>query len=135
MGLVEKINLMKQDRLILDQFLNRKNVAILLTIVLWLISAVLTLICIFAVREVFLWGLAAILAPSDTASRNQAANIINLAHHCTVIILGLISVVVVVGTSEIAFRNPGQPGTLRTLTLIILAECAIVVPVTLLFWR
>jgi hypothetical protein len=126
---------MKQDPLALDQFLVRKIPAILLTGILWLISASLALMSIFAIREVLIWGLGAILAPSDTASRNHAADIINLTHHCTVIFLGLVSMVVVVASSEIAIRKPGQPRTLRILALISLVEGVIVVPVALLFWR
>lgn len=101
---------------------------------LWLLSVFLMFLTIFALREAFLWGLAEILVWRRPDHPHQSAAIINAAHHCFVILLGLVSIVVVIGGSEFAFRRAGKPGSLRVLLLIIAVECAIVLPVALAFW-
>jgi hypothetical protein len=126
---------MEHSDLALEPSSSKRTLAILLTILLWLVSVILTVICIFAAREIILLELAILIPQEDTLSRLQAANFINLVHQCTLPILGIIGVVVMILSSELMFNQAGTPRTLRRLTLIIAAECLIVVPVWFFLWR
>ena len=126
---------MDQSDLAQDQSMLKRNFAILLTIVLWLVSILLTIACIFAAREIVLLELAVLLPQEDTLSRLQSANLINFVHQCTLPILGLIGIVVMVFSTEFLFNHAGKPKALRNLARIIAAEAVIVLPVWFLFWR
>src|SRR5256885_1203373 len=99
---------MKQTELTRDQS-SKRMLAVLLSTVLWLISAVLALACIFALRDIFLWGLGALLTKPAPAHNFQAAEIIDVAHYCFMVILGLVALVFVVGSGEYVRRHAGQP--------------------------
>lgn len=126
---------MDQSNLAQDQSMPKRNLAILLTVVLWLLSIILTIVSIFAIREIVLLELAVLLPNEDTLSRLQASNVINLVHQCTLPILGVIGVVVMVICTEFLFNHAGKPRALRNLARIIAAESVIVLPVWLFLWR
>lgn len=103
---------------------------------LWLISVVMAVMCIFALREVIIWGLATALTRPDMilADRMQAANMVNLASQCGIIILGIVALGVILYTSEKVFRGAGQTQLMNRLVLLIVVESIIVLPVALIFW-
>ena len=109
--------------------------ALIVSAGLWVASVALALLSTFALRDIFTWVLAFILASPDPASRLRAANTINFAQMCALVIFGVISIVVIVFSSEYFFHYAGQPRTLRRQIGIVIAECVIVLPVALLFWR
>src|SRR5690606_17228464 len=113
----------------------RRTLAIVLTIVFWLLTIVLTVTAIFAAREIILLELAILIPQEDILSRLQAANFINLVHNCTLPVLGIVGVSVMIFSSELMFNRAGEPRTLRRLAIIIAAECLIVLPVWLFLWR
>jgi hypothetical protein len=101
---------------------------------LWLISAILAFLAMFAIREVFLWGVVELLYRDSPNRASQTAGIVNASHYCLALVLGIVGLAAVIGGSEYAFRRAGKPGSLRVLLLIIAVECAIVLPVALAFW-
>ncbi|HVU11945.1 MAG TPA: hypothetical protein VHD90_11740 [Phototrophicaceae bacterium] len=102
---------------------------------LWIVSVGLALASTFALRDIFVWGLGLLLASPDQASRLRAANTINFAQMCALVIFGVISVGVIVFSSEYFFHYAGQPRFWRRLAGIVAVECVIVLPVALLLWR
>jgi hypothetical protein len=126
---------MEHSDVALETSSSRRALAILLTILLWLVSIILTIVSIFAAREIILLELAVLIPQEDTLSRLQASNFINLVHQCTLPILGLIGVTVMIISSELMFNRVGEPSALRRLALIIAAESLIVVPVWIFLWR
>ena len=126
---------MGQNQLTQDQPAARKTVAILLTGVSWVISALLVLMCIFAIREIALFLMATIFTVPDPAQNAKTDNLIDTAHQCLMPFLGIIALVVTIFSSEYVFRYAGQPRSFRALIRIIAVECAIVLPVWWLFWR
>ncbi len=102
---------------------------------LWIVSVGLALASTFALRDIFVWGLGLLLASPDQASRLRAASTINFAQMCALVIFGAFSVVIIVFSSEYFFHYAGQPRFWRRLTVIIAAECVIVLPVALILWR
>jgi hypothetical protein len=83
---------------------------------LWLISAILAFLAMFAIREVFLWGVVELLYRNTPDRDSQAAGIVNASHYCLALVLGLVGLAAVIWGSEFA------------------VECAIVLPVALAFW-
>jgi hypothetical protein len=126
---------MQQNGLIPKPFSIRISVTALVTVVLWLVAVVMTAVCVFALRELLLWATAALLASPNRREQLQAANAINLAHQCGMIILGIVDLGVILVITELFFKHIGQPRFMRTLVVIILVETAIVLPTALLFWR
>jgi hypothetical protein len=113
----------------------KKYGVIVLSVVLWVIVAVLAMFCIFALRELFVWAVAALLSePGNQARRAQVANIINFTQQCVVIILGVLGLGVVMATVEYLFRHAGKAQLNRTLLIVIALESALVLPVALIFW-
>jgi hypothetical protein len=110
-------------------------VSALLSTVLWLVSLVLAGLCFFAVRDVFIWGLALILTGPDRLSQLRAENYVTLAHNCAMIIVGVVDLGVIIFITEYFFRHTGQPRLLRFLAWTLAIEGAILLPVALLFWR
>ena len=113
----------------------RNTINVLFFGALWLLSVILILLSILAVREIFLWGVSEILLRNSPAHDYQAAGIIDTLHFCLVTVLGIVGLTVAVISSEFGLRRAGKPGSLRVLLLLIVAECAVVLPVALIFWR
>jgi hypothetical protein len=126
---------MTQNDLTRNQPMFKISPAVVLSVALWLVAIVLAMLCVFAARELFLWGLGVLIPQPDTRSRLQAANFIDLAHQCFMLILGVADIILLMGISEYFFRHIGQARLLRTLALVIAIESAIVLPVYLFFWR
>lgn len=106
-----------------------------LTITLWLIMAVLAMFSIFALRELFIWGVAAVLSePGNVERRNQVANVINFTQQCFVIFAAVLGLGLVMSTTEYLFKHSGQPRLIRRLLIIIALEAALVLPVAYIFW-
>jgi hypothetical protein len=126
---------MTQNELTRPQPIGKINLNILISSVLWLVSIALTVMCIFAVRELLLWSVALLLAPPDREAQLRTANMLNLVHQCGMIILGVIDLGFIVGITEYFFRHMREPRALRLLALVVAIECAIVIPVWWLFWR
>ena len=113
----------------------RNTGAVALSTALWIVSLILAMFSTFALRDIFIWGLAALITPSDQAGRLRAASTINFAQDCALVVFGVISIVVIVISSEYFFREVGQTRLLRRQIRIIVAECVIVLPVALILWR
>ena len=125
---------MKQMELGQDQFFMKRGVTILVSAVLWVVSVILALLAIFAVREVVIWALATALTGDDQASRLQAAHFVNLGQDCAIVALGLIGLIAIIYSGDYFFHHMGEARLLRRLLVIIAVECVIVVPVALIFW-
>ncbi len=107
-----------------------------LSIVLWVIVAILALFAIFALRELFIWAVATLLnEPGNVGRRLQVANIINFTQQCFVIIAGVIGLGLVMVSADYLFKHAGQPRLNRILLLLVAAEAAIVLPVNYIFWN
>src|SRR5690348_4475650 len=98
------------------------TIAVLVSGVLWLVSVLLTIISIFAIREIILWGLAFILIDPHAAHNYKAAGVINLAHQCLMMVLGVAALGLIIYTSEQFFAHAGQPRLMRILGRIIAVE-------------
>lgn len=106
-----------------------------LTVVLWLIVAVLTMFVIFALRELFIWSVATVLSePGDAERRLQVTKIINLTQQCFVIFTAVLGLGLVMSTTDYLFKHAGQPRFIRRLLIIIALEAALVLPVAYIFW-
>ena|SRR5215211_153043 len=113
----------------------KKYGMIVLSAVLWVIVAVLALFCIFALRELFIWLVAALFSePGNQARRAQVANTINFTQQCVVIILAVLGLGVVMSTVEYLFRHAGEARLNLTLLIVIALESVLVLPVALIFW-
>ncbi|MBZ0290548.1 MAG: hypothetical protein K8I30_23190 [Anaerolineae bacterium] len=111
------------------------SLAVLVSGALWLVAVLLTIISIFAIREIILWGLGFLLIDPQAAHNYQAVEVINLAHQCLMMVLGIAALGLVIYVSESFFAHAGQPRLLRTLGRIVAVEFGIVLLVALLFWR
>jgi hypothetical protein len=113
----------------------KSSLAKLASLILWLASTVLAFLCLFAVRDLLLWGLAAALTPPspDDFRRFQAADTINAVHNCSIIILGIVALGVVLVGGDFFFRHFGKPRLVRTLVKLIALECLILIPWIVLF--
>ena len=121
---------MAEDKPVRDNINN-----VLISGTMWLIASGLGMLSIFAIRDLFIWGVASILRPSDAVTAYQQGAFINVAHYCLMVVLAMFIIGVVIFSSEYVFKHAGEPGTIRLLARIIAVECLIVVPVALLFWR
>jgi hypothetical protein len=123
------------DQVQLTQPDGKKYGMIALSIVLWVVMAVMAMFAIFALRELFIWAVAAVLSePGNVERRNQVANIVNFTQQCFVIFAAVLGLGVVMSTTEYLFKHVGQPSLIRRLLIIIAAEAALVLPVAYLFW-
>jgi hypothetical protein len=111
------------------------SIAVLVSGALWLVSVLLTIISIFAIRELILWGLGFLLIDPQAAHNYQATEVINLAHQCLMMVLGIGALGLVIYISESFFAQAGQPRLIRTLSRVIAVEFGLVLLVALLFWR
>ena|GEM_PF-6626466 len=113
----------------------RKYGMMAISVVLWVIVAVLAMFCIFALRELFIWAVAALLSePGNQARQAQVSNIINFTQQCVVIILAVLGLGLVISTAEYLFRHAGKARLNRILLLVIALESALVLPVNAIFW-
>ncbi|MEO8395036.1 MAG: hypothetical protein ABI700_18715 [Chloroflexota bacterium] len=124
---------MRQNELKLTT--SRKLISTVTTLVLWLISAVLALVSIFALRELLFLILTKLLINPDAISNADAEHTIFAANDCSAFIFGIFCLGVIVVTSDYVFKRVGQPRTFRLLIGLIVVECIIVLPVALIFWR
>jgi hypothetical protein len=129
------IKLMLQNKVTLNQPLNRLNGNFFVSVGLWMFSMFLTVMSVFAFRELFLWGMSVILASPDRATQLRTANLIDFSHQCTMLIVGMAALAVMIGVSEYFFRHLREARTVRILFLIAAIEAAIVLPTWFLFWR
>ncbi len=106
----------------------------MLTIGLWLLTLVLGLLTIFALRELVIWGAAILFSGVDSLSKSQAAGLINIANYCSVAILGIMVLGAVIVSGEYVGKHIGERRLLRLLTIMIAVECAIILPVGFFFW-
>jgi hypothetical protein len=127
---------MNQNELAREQPNMNRILAILISGVLWVLVLVLSMSCLFALRELLIWFLALILPTPDpdSARRIQAANLINVVVPCAFIVMGLIDMVFIVYISEHFFSRAGQARLNRFLLKIIAVQCLIVLPVAWFFW-
>lgn len=113
----------------------KKYGMIALTIVLWLIVAVLAMFSIFALRELFIWAVATVLSePGNVERRNQVAKIINLTQQCFIIFTAVLGLGLMMSTTDYLFKHAGQPRLIRRLLIIIAVEAALVLPAAYIFW-
>ena len=126
---------MKQNQLMEEPFTLKKAADFLMTGGLWLVSAILALFCIFALREILLWGLGILLTPIDPAHAYRAAGMINIIHDLGMIVLAIGALVVIMYTNHYAFSHVGQPRMVRALVRMIVIECVLVLPIAWIFWR
>ena len=123
------------DQVHLTQPDAKKYAMIALTVVLWLAMAVLAMFAIFALRELFIWAVAAVLSePGNVERRNQVANVINFTQQCFVIFAAVLGLGLVMSTTDYLFKHVGQPRLIRRLLIIIALEAALVLPVAYIFW-
>jgi hypothetical protein len=108
---------------------------ILFSILLWLVSAFLALAAIFALRDLLLWLLANLLIKPDAKSNYDVNRFIDVANDCGALIFGVLCLGVIVVSSEYVFHHLGQARLNRILTILIVVECVIVLPVAWFFWR
>ncbi len=113
----------------------RSAVAVTLSIVFWLVSVALAALSPFALRDVLVWAMALVIPQPDQYSRLRTAQSINVASQCGTAIFGVLAVVVMVFCTEAFFHHAGQPRLLRRLAWVIAAECLLIIPVALFFWR
>lgn len=125
---------MSQNELIHEPIWVKKTIISLVSAVLWLVSAILALLSIFALREVVIWVVTSLAVDPDQGYSYRADGIIRLSSQCSAVLLGMLSIGVIILSSEYLFRRASEPRTVRILTWLVAAECAIVVPVGLLFW-
>jgi hypothetical protein len=111
------------------------NAALILSVVLWLVSVVLAMLCLFAARELLILGLGLLFTGADRLTQMRGANLLNTSHHCLIMILAVVDVTVLMAITEYFFRYMGQPRLLRAQLVIIALECAMVVPAWWMFWR
>lgn len=109
---------------------------IALTLALWLVSVVLTFFVVFAARDILVWVMAMLLVRPETTpgQRIDAAQIINLASMCLIIVLGLLGIGVLVVSGDSTFKHLGQPRQIRRLLVLVVVEAAIVLPSAWFFW-
>lgn len=126
---------MKLNGLAPERPANRVSVAVLVSGALWLVSVLLTIVSIFAIREIILWGLGVALVDPQADHNFQATEVINLVHQCMMMVLGIAALGAVIYLSESFFSHAGQPQLIRRLGRIIAVELGLVLLVALLFWR
>jgi hypothetical protein len=109
---------------------------IALTLALWLVSVVLTFFVVFAARDILVWVMATLLVREGTTTgqRIDAAQIINLASMCIIIVLGLLGIGVLVVSGDSTFKRLGEPRQIRRLLALVVVEAAIVLPSAWYFW-
>ena len=113
----------------------KKYSMVAFSIFLWVIVAILALFTIFALRELFIWAVAAALnEPGNVERRLQVANIINFTQQCFVIVAAVLGLGLVMASGDYLFKYAGQARLNRVLLMIIAAEAVVVLPVNYLFW-
>jgi hypothetical protein len=127
---------MNQDALASNQTAPRRYGAIALSLVLWAASVVLTFFAVFALRDLSILLMAAVLVPpgSSTATRLNAADIVNLASMCIIVVLGMLGIGVLLVSGDYTLKHLGQPRLLRRLLALVIVEAVIVVPTALFMW-
>ncbi len=112
----------------------KKTLLSLLSGLLWLVSAILALVSIFAARDLLMWVLTLLLLQSSVGSYD-GANALSVANDCGSLLLGIASITAIIISSEYFFKHSGQPRVFRLLFMIIAAECALIIPAAIFFWR
>lgn len=107
----------------------------LLSTSLWLVASLLALVCIFALRELAVWGAAFLFAGVNALSQAQTAGMINLASDCAAILLGVAALGGIIVSGDYAGKHAGETRLLRRLVSIIVLEGAIILPTWFVFWR
>ena len=123
---------MQQDRTLAP---DKSPLSIVISSLMWLLSAVLALALIFALRELLLWALANLLIDPTANSNFDAVNTIQLANDCGALIFGILCLGIIIVSSEYFFKHVGQRRLIHRLAGLIVVEAAIVLPVALIFWR
>lgn len=100
---------------------------------LWLLASGLSFMCVFALIDLIVWGVAYLFTDPNSSTNFQVAGAINLVQQCSAIILGMIAMVMILVTGEYVFGK-FRPNAMRNLVVIIAVECVIILPIGLLFW-
>ena len=119
----------------LSRSTSRKLLSSLTSLALWLISSFLGLASILALRELLLVVLSKLLIDPDAISNADAVHTIFVANDCGSLIFGILCVGIIAITTDYVFKHVGQPRLIRLLAGLIAAECVLVLPVALIFWR
>ncbi len=120
----------------IQQLTSRKpTTAVILTGALWLVMFILGTLAVFALRDLQVWLMAALIPQPTTKSRLETANVINMAQQCGIVIFGMIVLVALIYFTERAIRDAGQPRLMRTLARVIVVEAVIVLPTWWILWR
>lgn len=120
----------------IQQLSSRKpTTAMMLTGVLWLVMFILGTLAVFALRDLQVWLMAALIPQPTTKARLETANVINMAQQCGIVIFGMIALVALIYFTERAIREAGQPRVMRMLARVIAVEAVIVLPVWWVLWR
>lgn len=126
---------MKANSLVEDVSPFRRIGVRLLTIALWLSASVLALAAIFALRELVIWGAALLFGSINSLTRAQAAGLVDIVNNCGTMFLGLAAITAIIVGGEYSGKHLGERRLLRLLGVVIVVECAIVLPVGYFFWR
>ena len=113
--------------------LNR-TIAVSATAALWLVAAVLALLTVFALREIYLWAMTLLFVSPESTDRFRIAGMITLGHHCVVIGLGLLVLIAIIASLDYLFNHAGEPRLNRRLLVVVAVEAAIILPVAVAFW-
>ncbi|MCC6804402.1 MAG: hypothetical protein IT319_16080 [Anaerolineae bacterium] len=119
----------------IDPLTHRRPTALALSGVLWLATVVLSVLLIFALRDMLIWGLGLVIPQPTTKARLETANVISLAQQCGVIVFGLVGLILLIYCTDRLIREAGQPKLLRTLARIIAVEFVLVLPAWWILWR
>ncbi len=114
---------------------NSKTLQPVLSLLLWLVSAFLALASILALRELLLLVLSKLLIDPNANSNADAVHTIFVANDCGSLIFGILCVGMIAVITDYVFKHVGQPRLIRLLAGLIIAECVLVLPVALIFWR
>ena len=125
---------MKDSRVLETNQIFPTNTTAVMSGVAWLVSTVLTLTSVFALREILIWAIGLAVYDPNAISDQQAKALINLSNQCGTIVIGMIALGVILFTGELVFTKASQPRTLRTLLRLIAVEAVLVVPIALIFW-
>lgn len=126
---------MKENTLTNPQTTTSRVLAVVLTALLWLGSAVMTIMTVFALRELFLWGLTLLFVQSNPQYSVQATSALTLAHHCLIIILGIVELSSILISGDYVFNHAGERRLNRRLLTLVVVEALIVAPTWWIFWR
>ena len=126
---------MNDNDVVRGQMALKKAADTALIFLLWVLMAVLGLLAIFALRDVIIWGVGALLVDTSGMPSTQIAAMISFANQCGAIILAVVAISAIIASFELIVARSKTPHRVRKLLIIIGVECAIIVPAGLAFWR